>query len=648
VYFEKRNFIIFLFCLISLFYSFFKVPQLFSWVHTGNLQFTTQAELDNLNPGLTHVTGDLIIGPPIGSTTDIKNISILSALQSVGGNMSIIRITNLTNVDALAALKSTGEDMIIAYTTSLTNVDGLAALGSVGRNLMISYNDALSNVAGLTALQSVSNSFNIQQNKVLINLDGLAALQSTGNFNIMANPSLMHIDGLATFKSAGIILIITDNASLTNVDGLAALQTITTTLIVAGNKDLEFFCGLYKAAKNNPGINWIISTNKKNPTQNEIINDCAPNGSIAAQVFCDANGNGLKDDDEKGIPGCHIYLHNQVGPQPAKFPKCSSTNNGDAMFKNLPNGEYKVVIENNTLPAGAISTTGGSSYNVSLAKGEHFQYALFGYIGLDCNNLEAGINGQTPGCSFPFVSCTKNWPNEGWDNLIDGDEDGWDGTVTAPTTNGIPSAIICLNNNMQNVQFNEVRIKTDNGTDDDGDAERQVTQVELLVSTTGIDDADFTTLATINIGSGAGEKTQWLGTVSAKYLKVRLLAPGAWAKFAQIVELQLFNTGQQVAIGQSSDSYNLAVLPETTQLMNAYPNPFNPQTTVEYNLVNNSNVSIRVFDLHGREIDSLVKNYQLAGFYHVVWDANRFSSGTYFIVMQAGQTKQTKKIVLLK
>jgi hypothetical protein len=372
-------------------------------------------------------------------------------------------------------------------------------------------------------------------------------------------------------------------------------------------------------------------------------------GTIAIDVFCDANGNGIKDTDEKGIAGATVRLQNQVDPQPPKATKCSTAEDGHVLFDKLQTRDYKVVVEENTLPAGAVSTTGGNYFDVSLGPCDNTKNVLFGYNGFDCLGSSGNTNEGRPGCEFPFVNCTDFWSNEGWDNLIDGDETGWDGTFTAPNSDGtIPTAVLCLNKDMLPVLFNQVRIVTDNGPDDDGDPQRQATSVELLVSTTGSADADFTSLAIININAGVGEKTQSLGSVSAKYLKIKLLAPGAWAKFAQIVELQLFNTGQQVAIGQSSNSYNLAVLPETTQLFNAYPNPFNPQTTIEYNLMDDSNISIRLFNLQGREIDKLVESYQLAGFHHVVWDANRFSSGTYFIVMRAGQFKQTTKVILLK
>ena len=92
----------------------------------------------------------------------------------------------------------------------------------------------------------------------------------------------------------------------------------------------------------------------------------------------------------------------------------------------------------------------------------------------------------------------------------------------------------------------------------------------------------------------------------------------------------------------------LGAVPESNALFEAYPNPFNPETTIEYNLVEGTQVSIRVYDLIGREMETLVEDYRDAGRHQVTWLADRFASGTYFIVMKTATESRLKKVLLLK
>jgi len=93
--------------------------------------------------------------------------------------------------------------------------------------------------------------------------------------------------------------------------------------------------------------------------------------------------------------------------------------------------------------------------------------------------------------------------------------------------------------------------------------------------------------------------------------------------------------------------------PEIFTLFPNYPNPFNPETTLHYNLHEQFHVEIMIYDLMGREIKSLVNEYQTAGIKSVVWDASnensqQVSAGVYLYQIRAGQNIQTRKLVLLK
>ena len=94
-------------------------------------------------------------------------------------------------------------------------------------------------------------------------------------------------------------------------------------------------------------------------------------------------------------------------------------------------------------------------------------------------------------------------------------------------------------------------------------------------------------------------------------------------------------------------------LPIKFTLDQSYPNPFNPKTTIDYNLPENSLVTITIFDMLGREVNTLVQEFQTAGFKSVQWDGSNsmgrpVSAGVYLYQIQAGEFVQTRKMVLLK
>jgi hypothetical protein len=100
-------------------------------------------------------------------------------------------------------------------------------------------------------------------------------------------------------------------------------------------------------------------------------------------------------------------------------------------------------------------------------------------------------------------------------------------------------------------------------------------------------------------------------------------------------------------ITQSID-INDILTPRTYTLSQNYPNPFNPSTTIEFSIPQSSNVSIRIYDIMGREVATLVNEYRGTGTYIATWNAGSFSSGVYFYKLIAGNFSETKKMVLSK
>ena len=86
----------------------------------------------------------------------------------------------------------------------------------------------------------------------------------------------------------------------------------------------------------------------------------------------------------------------------------------------------------------------------------------------------------------------------------------------------------------------------------------------------------------------------------------------------------------------------------TFELSNNYPNPFNPSTKIRYSIPNQSHVSLKVFDVLGREITTLINKEQPQGNYEIEFNASHLTSGIYFYRIQAGPFVMTKKMILMK
>ncbi len=89
-------------------------------------------------------------------------------------------------------------------------------------------------------------------------------------------------------------------------------------------------------------------------------------------------------------------------------------------------------------------------------------------------------------------------------------------------------------------------------------------------------------------------------------------------------------------------------IPNKFVLEQNYPNPFNPTTVISYRLPVTSNITIKVYDILGNEIATLVNEVKEPGSYNIKYDASLLSNGIYFVTMKAGNYTQTKKIVLVK
>ena len=88
--------------------------------------------------------------------------------------------------------------------------------------------------------------------------------------------------------------------------------------------------------------------------------------------------------------------------------------------------------------------------------------------------------------------------------------------------------------------------------------------------------------------------------------------------------------------------------PEEFMIGSAYPNPFNPSTSLDYYVANDGFVNISVYDVSGRMVEELVDGFMSIGEYKVTWSAYNQSSGVYFVRFNADGFMKTQKIMLVK
>ena len=96
------------------------------------------------------------------------------------------------------------------------------------------------------------------------------------------------------------------------------------------------------------------------------------------------------------------------------------------------------------------------------------------------------------------------------------------------------------------------------------------------------------------------------------------------------------------------DNLSLTNMPTEVSLSPAYPNPFNPSTSLSYTVPQDGNVKLSVYDISGRLVENLVSSYQEAGSYNAVWNAANISSGVYFVRLSASSEMLTQKVMLIK
>jgi hypothetical protein len=136
------------------------------------------------------------------------------------------------------------------------------------------------------------------------------------------------------------------------------------------------------------------------------------------------------------------------------------------------------------------------------------------------------------------------------------------------------------------------------------------------------------------------------GTVSSLSFEKSLLQK----KSAHLILVYAFFDLDGNIISEGTENLTIAAIPNEFALHPVYPNPFNPTTTIRFDIpIETLHItSLQIFDVTGRQIDTLVDKMTEPGYHDVIWHGNRQSSGVYFAVLVQGENRHVQKMILLK
>jgi len=183
-------------------------------------------------------------------------------------------------------------------------------------------------------------------------------------------------------------------------------------------------------------------------------------------------------------------------------------------------------------------------------------------------------------------------------------------------------------------------------------------QISLLGSNIGFDVANFNQQFDISLESNAGENVHvWDLANLGTEMNLQSLVLGeldAQSKKPQELEFQYQVTSIDGLLSSGTMMVEYMPLPDDFELSQAYPNPFNPVTTLQYALPLESDIVISVHDMQGRLVTYLANGLKSAGYYEADWNASNHASGMYFIRMNVYNSEHSlqfskmQKIILVK
>jgi hypothetical protein len=160
------------------------------------------------------------------------------------------------------------------------------------------------------------------------------------------------------------------------------------------------------------------------------------------------------------------------------------------------------------------------------------------------------------------------------------------------------------------------------------------------------DGSVWMTVFSTTSGSGGIEDVSFART-TARYFRVYMTKNNK--SYYLINELEVYSASSSMAMAAAPMNVaQIQIVPDGFELHQNYPNPFNPLTSISFSLPNEAGIILKVYNLRGEEVASLVDGHLNAGLHSIVFQANDLPSGIYFYVLQAGEVRLARRLLLMK
>jgi hypothetical protein len=644
-----------------------------------DLQFHNNAALTNID-GLSSLTSvDCCI--EIHDNESLTNLNGLSSITSLSHDLEIINNDALVNIDGLSSLATVGDEFYINNNDALKIIDSFTSLRTVGDEIDIHHNDALEVISGFSSLKTVEDYIEIYYNPSLHSINGFESLESLDeDLEIQHNPMLKEVIGFSALESIGddfeleyndLLGIVDAFSNLKRVeddfefqgnnyvrvlDMFTSLEWIDNDVDIKNNDNLVSLCNLHTVASSAASLDWNVYGNAYNPTRQEVIDagpTCPIPAKISGKLFYDKDADGLCGPDEKGL--AHVaVLFNSEGIE--KSTKLMTDSEGLYTFKFYgPIGDYRLTIDENTMPEGFSYTT-PAVIESSIPEGVEYEFEMadFGFNFADSSVVDEHNNTDMPGddATLTFVEGSPSFIKEPWSRAVDGNVNGWDGTATVgEDKSGKVWAVFEINGGP--VVVDKLSIIVDNGFEDDAYEFRHMQEFDLFASATSADSSMFKKVGTFTLGTDWINVCRFGQSVSTKFLKIVINKPNFGAnEWRQIVEISIDDLTIHIP-KKGIESTKSGELPASYSLSQNYPNPFNPTTSINFALPHADHVDVAVFNLKGDLVKQLVAGYRSEGMHTIYWDATndigqKVTTGVYFYRIKAGEFCKAKKMTLMQ
>jgi hypothetical protein len=341
-----------------------------------------------------------------------------------------------------------------------------------------------------------------------------------------------------------------------------------------------------------------------------------------------------------------------------------STNSGISWAKTSLNNKmiFSLLINGTNVLAGTwrngvyLSTNNGMSWNqTSLNSGTIYCFALSGnniFAGTQDSGIYISTNNGTNWTRTSLnnktvhaltISNNNIFAGTDWNGIYLSTNNGISWTQTSFPTNTIVKALTINANNIYAGAGKGVYISTNNGMN----WTRTILDSNYLVFSLAVSSQNIIAGTLMGIYLSTNNGINWTGInqgfniypfaysliISNNYIFVGTDGQSVWRRpLSELISIQNIST-------ETPSKYSLS---------QNYPNPFNPSTVVSFQLSVVSDVSLKVYDVQGREVQTLVNERLNAGTYEVKFDGSSLNSGVYFYKIVADGYSETKRMILIK